>query len=175
MHQFFSCDHDPQSINYPRLIRISNRAPISMPETGTHFAVLQPGRRQSVIVELGDQLQDEGFMRVRVRASRTEGADQRVPSMQLAFGFRATDQGGSNKQLGQDVQVSAVYGQPEIYEWYVPLSEIEHRNTYRGEMKLGDQPNPSEFISFRNTSIGKATEGAESSAGATGNFSQLLS
>ena len=126
----------------------------SMPEPGSHFAVVHPGGRQALTVELGDKLPDEGMMRIRIRASRAEGVEQRIPSLQLSFGFQATDQGRSIKRVSiQDVPILASYGEPEIYQWDVPLSEIEHRNTYRGEMKMGDQPSPSEYIRFTNSTV----------------------
>lgn len=125
-----------------------------MPEPGSHFAVVQPGSRQALTVELGDKLPDAGTMRVRIRASRAEGVVQRVPSLQLYFGFQATDQGRSIKRVSQqDVPILASFGKSEIYQWDIPLSEIEHRNTYRGEMKLGAQPSPSEYIRFMNSTI----------------------
>ena len=125
-----------------------------MPEPGSHFAVVQPGSRHALTVELGDQLPDVGTMRVRIRASRADGSTQGSPSLQLYFGFQATDQGRSIKRLStQDVEIAAPSDQPEIYQWDVPLGEIEHRNTYRGEMKLGDQPSPSEYIRFVNRTV----------------------
>ncbi|WP_231744088.1 DUF1592 domain-containing protein [Stieleria neptunia] len=137
----------------------------AMPERGSHFAVVQPGGRQALTVELGDRLPDEGTMRVRIRASRAKDAEQRIPSLQLHFGFQATDQGRSIKRVsGQDVPIRASYGEPEIYQWDVPLSEIEHRNTYRGEMKLGDQPSPSEYIRLTNSTVGHGGEETESPA-----------
>lgn len=137
----------------------------AMPESGSHFAVVQPGRRQELTVDLGDRLPNEGTMRVRIRASRAEGVEQRIPNLQLYFGFQATDQGRSIKRLSQqDAQIDASFGQPKIYEWNVPLSEIEHRNTYRGEYKLGDQPNPSEYVRFANSTIGDDGAETESSA-----------
>ena len=136
-----------------------------MPAPGSNYAVVQPGGRQSLIVELGDGLPNKGTMRVRVRASRAQGVEKRVPSLQLSFGFRATDQGASKKRLSQqDTQIRAAYGQPEIYQWDIPLSEIEYRNTYRGQKKLGEQPNPSEYIKFTNSSFGQDDINAESSA-----------
>ena len=136
-----------------------------MPEPGSHFAVVQPGGRQALTVELGDKLPDEGMMRVRIRASRAEAAEQCIPSVQLSFGFQATDQGRSIKRVSdQDVQIRASYGKPEIYQWDVPLGEIEHRNTYRGEMKLGDQPSPSEYIRFTNSTVGRDRASSESPA-----------
>ena len=123
-------------------------------EPGSHVAVVQPGGRQSLIAELGDRLPNKGTMRVRVRASRAEGTEQRAPSLQLSFGFRATDQGASKKRLSQhDVPILARYGNPKTYQWDIPLSEIEHRNTYRGKTKLGDQPNPTEYLSFTNSTV----------------------
>lgn len=128
---------------------------MAMPAPGSYFAVVQPGRRQELTVDLGDRLPNAGTMRVRIRASRAEGMEQQIPNLQLYFGFQATDQGRSIKRLSQqDVQIDASFGEPKIYQWDIPLSEIEHRNTYRGEMKLGDQPNPSEYIRFANSTIG---------------------
>lgn len=127
---------------------------VTMSQPGSHFAVVQPGGRQSLTVELGDRLPDEGTMRVRIRASRPEDVAQRIPSLQLHFGFQATDQGRSIERLSeQDLQVDAPFGHPVIYQWDIPLSEIEHRNTYRGEKKLGAQPSPSEYIRFTNSTI----------------------
>lgn len=137
----------------------------AMPELGSHFAVVQPGSRQSLTVELGDMLPDEGTLRVRIRASRPDGVEQRIPSLQLYFGFQATDQGRSIKRLSHDdVRIEASYGQPKFYQWDIPLSEIEHRNTYRGEMKLGQQPSPSEYIRFTNSTVVADGADAESSA-----------
>ena len=136
-----------------------------IPELGSHFAVVQPGRRQDLIVEVGDELPNKGMMRVRIRASRDERVEQRIPSLQLYFGFRATDQGGAVKRLStRDVQVKANFGHPEVYQWEVPLSEIQHRNTYRGQYKLGDQPNPSEYIRFTNSTIDQDEKETESGA-----------
>lgn len=133
----------------------------AMPERSSHFAVVHPGGRQSLTVELGDRLPDEGTMRVRVRASRGRGVEKRIPSLQLHFGFQATDQGRSIKRVSQqDVPIRASYGEPEVYQWDIALGEIEHRNTYRGEMKLGQQPSPSEYIRFTNSTVDR--DGAES-------------
>ncbi|QEG39323.1 DUF1592 domain-containing protein [Roseimaritima ulvae] len=136
-----------------------------MPEPDAYYAVVQPGSRQALTVELGDRLPDQGKMRVRIRASRAEGVERRIPSLQLYFGFQATDQGRSIKRVSQqDVQIRAPFGQPEIYQWDVPLSEIEHRNTYRGEFNLGDQPSPSEYIRFTNSTVGQEDADEESPA-----------
>ncbi len=137
----------------------------SMPDRRNHFAVVQPGSRQALTVELGDKLPDQGTMRVRIRASRAAGVDSRVSSLQLHFGFQATDQGRSIKRVSlDDVEITAPFEEPEIYEWEIPLGEIEHRNTYRGEMKLGDQPSPSEYIRFTNGTVDIASSGDTNAA-----------
>ena len=143
----------------------SDDTPEPMPERGSHFAVVQPGATQALTVELGDRLPDQGTMRVRIRASRAEGVQTLVPSIQLHVGFQATDQGRSSSRLSQhDVQIKAPLGQPEFYEWNVPLGEIEHRNPYRGEMKLGDQPSPSEYLRFTNSTVENSSAFNESAA-----------
>lgn len=135
------------------------------PMPASHFAVVQPGRRQDLTIELGDRLPDNGTMRVRVRASRADGVKQRIPSLQLHYGFQATDQGRSIKRISQhDISVEASFGEPGVYQWDIPLGEIEHRNTYRGEMKLGQQPNPSEYIRFTNSTVESGEEKPENPA-----------
>ena len=127
-----------------------------MPELGSHFAVVQPGSREGLVVELDDSLPDQGTLRIRIRASRAEGVVDRVPTMQLSFGFRSTDQGASVKRVSQqDVKIEARYGEPEIYQWDIPLDEIEFRNPYRGIAEPGgsDLPSSSEYIRLTNSTL----------------------
>lgn len=127
-----------------------------MPEPGSHYMVLQPGEKQSWIVELGDQLPDEGTMRVRVRASRAPGCTEGIASLQLIFGFRSMNEGAAATRVSKyDVPIKASFGDPDIYEWEFPLGEVKHRNIYRGQTKLGEMPNPSEYIRFTNSTVPK--------------------
>ncbi|MEO1615536.1 MAG: DUF1592 domain-containing protein [Planctomycetota bacterium] len=124
------------------------------PELGSYFAVVQPGRRQSLTVELGNCLPDEGTMRVRVRASRSKDAGQTIPSLQLHFGFQATNEGRSVERVShEDIAIAADWEKPKIYQWDVPLGEIKHRNSFRAELDLGSYPSPSEFIRFTNSTV----------------------
>ncbi len=128
--------------------------PAPLPDAGSHYAVVQPGSREAVKIELDDKLPDRGYMRVRIRASRAEDAGEVVPALQLSFGYQATNEGRSVERLSrQETQITAAYGKPEIYEWRIPLSEIQHRNTYRNKSRLGSFPNPSEFIQFANVTL----------------------
>ena len=60
-----------------------------VPAVSDHVAIIPP--RQKLIVELGDTVPDEGTLRVRVRASRTSVEDNRIPSLQLEFGWQASN------------------------------------------------------------------------------------
>ena len=142
---------------------LHSKAYTPMPEPGKHFAVVQPGGRQAVTIALDDSLPDEGTMRVRIRASRARDAGQRVPELQLSFGFKSTDQGSFVTRVGeQDVRIEASFDQPEVYQWDIPLSEIAHRNPYRGKSKPGGSPNSSEFIRFTNRSLTNDDSGSSS-------------
>ena len=125
-----------------------------VPEDQDHFAVVQPGKKQGLVVELGDRLPDEGMMRIRVRASRATGSQKRVPSLQLSFGFQSTNEGATIQPISKhDTPIEASFGSAEFYQWDISLSELEHRNTYRGKRKMGEQPSPSEYIRFDNSTI----------------------
>ena len=43
-------------------------------------------------------------------------------------------------------------GQPEFYQWDIPLSEVYPRNSVRRISKMGDLPSPSEYIKLVNSS-----------------------
>lgn len=125
----------------------------NVPDTIDTVAILPAGRNH-LIVELGDQIPDEGILRVRVRASRTSGSVEQIPSMQLEFGWRASNEGRAIIRVStDDILVEASSDKPRIYQWDVPLGEIYPRNSVRGKSKMGDLPSPSEFIRLVNSSI----------------------
>lgn len=91
---------------------------------------------RQVPLNLGRALPDEGHMRVRVRASRDSAHNPRVPVLQLSFGFGQGNNGVINFPVGESQSVNALPGNPKIYEWIVPLSEIQ-RNPLRDEVVPG--------------------------------------
>ena len=120
-----------------------------------HVAIIPP--KQRLIVELGDTVPDTGTLRVRVRASRITTDDRRLPSMQLEFGWQASNDSQATVRISkQDIVVDALPDQPRFYQWEVPLSEVHPRNTMRGVWKLGDLPNPSEYIRLVNSSVSQS-------------------
>ena len=123
------------------------------PAEHEHVAIIPPSRRQTLIVELGDRLPDQGMMRVRVQASRVND-DGRVPEMELRFGWRATNEGRADMRVSQrDTPIEAKRGAPQIYEWHVPLGEVYPRNSVRHIAKMGQLPSPSEHIRLVNSTV----------------------
>lgn len=124
----------------------------SFPADFADVAVVPRG--QGLIIELGDQIPSEGMMRVRVRASRGPTAGEQIPSLQLQFGWRASNEGRALLRVSsKDTEIVADPGQPLVYEWEVPLGEIYPRNSVRNVTKMGEMPSPSEYIRFYNSSV----------------------
>ncbi|MFP6619718.1 MAG: DUF1592 domain-containing protein, partial [Pirellulaceae bacterium] len=124
----------------------------AMPDSFDHVAILPRG--QNLIVELGDRIPDEGTMRVRVRASRAPGEATGTPSLQLEFGWQASNEGRARMRVSiADTPIKASHGAPEIYQWEFPLGEIYPRNSVRNVTKMGALPSPSEYIRLVNSSV----------------------
>ena len=123
-----------------------------IPAVFDRVAVIPP--RQKLIVELGDTVPDHGTLRVRVRASRTSVEDNRDPSLQLEFGWQASNDSAASVRISDhDLEIGAAPDQPQFYQWDIPLSEIYPRNSVRKISKMGDLPSPSEFVQLVNSSV----------------------
>ena len=106
--------------------------------------------QQEIKFDLGDWLPDTGDLRVRIRASRTSSADDSYPSLRLFFGFQASNNSEGIRRIGnRDMPIKAPPGEPKFYEWTIPLGETP-RNLFRGIKKMGEIPNPTEFLEFQN-------------------------
>ena len=127
-----------------------------IPVPTDHVAIIPQGRNHGLIVELGNRVPDEGIMRVRVRASRTSAEETRIPSMQLEFGWRASNEGRAILRVStEDTLIMATPDAPEIYQWDVPLGEIYPRNSVRKTSPMGAMPSPSEYIRLVNSSAAR--------------------
>ena len=123
-----------------------------VPMVSDHVAIIPP--RQRLIVELGDQVPEEGTLRVRIRASRTSVEDKRIPSLQLEFGWQASNDSQASVRISdRDVAIGAAPDNPQFYQWDIPLSEIYPRNSVRKISKMGDLPSPSEYVKLVNSSV----------------------
>ncbi|MEM1228283.1 MAG: DUF1592 domain-containing protein [Planctomycetota bacterium] len=116
-------------------------------EESQHVAVLPAGQR--LIVELGDSLPDRGLMRVIVRAAGPGSPDRTMANLRLGFGHQASNNSSAEETVSRDDV--AIEGAVREYRWDVPLSEVT-RNPMRGVTKLGETPNPSEYLKLHNTS-----------------------
>ena len=104
------------------------------------------------IVDVGDGLPDVGTMRVRIRAARVTPEGKHPPTLRLFFGNQASNDSRVAVRAGErDITITASPDKPEFYHWDVRLSEIA-RNAYRDIQKLGQLPNPAEFLYFQNCS-----------------------
>lgn len=122
-----------------------------IPEDPEVVAILPP--KQRLIVELGNSVPDRGMMRVSVLASRMTTEDP-VPSLRLEFGWQASNNSHASTRIGgQDVAIDALPGEPQLYQWDIPLGEIYPRNPMRKTAKMGDTPSPSEYIKLVNASV----------------------
>lgn len=116
-------------------------------------AIIPAGRNQDLVVELGNQLPDEGIMRVTARVSRLGSEEPGFPSIRLLFGWQASNEGRALLPVSdRDIPVMALPEDPQIVTWDVPLGEIYPRNTVRKTSPMGAIPSPSEYIRIANSS-----------------------
>jgi hypothetical protein len=107
---------------------------------------------QKFIIDLGNGLPDTGNMRVRIRAACVSGEGKHRPTLRLHFGNQASNDSRVSVDVGgRDITIDAPQAKPRFYHWDVPLTEIP-RNAFRATHKLGQLPNPAEFLDLRNTS-----------------------
>ena len=113
------------------------------------YTLILPADSQHIF-DLGDTLPHRGTLRIRVLASRVSTEEKRLPALRLEFGFQPSNNSRSTQRISShDVTIHAPPGRSQFYQWDIPLSEFR-RNPYRGESELGDFPNPSEYLLFRN-------------------------
>lgn len=123
-----------------------------VPAVSGHVAIIPT--RQKLIVELGNLIPDRGTLRVRVRASRKSVEADRIPSLQLEFGWQASNDSQASVRISDhDIAIDAPPDKPRFYQWDIPLSEIYPRNLMRKIQKMGALPSPSEYVKLVNSSI----------------------
>ncbi len=113
------------------------------------YALFIPADEQHIF-DLGDTLPDTGILRIRALASRTSTEQKSLPALRLEFGFQPSNNSRSTERISSDdVAIQASPGQPQFYQWDIPLGELR-RNPYRKSSELGDFPNPTEYLVFQN-------------------------
>lgn len=126
-----------------------------VPPVSDHVAILPAGQR--LIVELGKRVPESGLLRVRVRASRANADDDYTPSLQLEFGWQASNNSAASVRVSDtDLAIDATPDEPKFYQWDVPLSEIYPRNPMRKTAAMGQTPSPSEYVKLVNSSVSRS-------------------
>ena len=104
---------------------------------------------QRLIIDLGDHLPVYGTLRMKVLAKAEPKQEDWVPTLRVYFGHQPSNDSRVEESVGEIVIQKGA--SPTVHEFEFPLSEVM-RNVYRGSQKLGDLPNPAEFIKFQNVS-----------------------
>ncbi|TVP94374.1 MAG: DUF1592 domain-containing protein [Planctomycetaceae bacterium] len=131
--------------------------PVALPDDYDCVAILPSGLGSRLIVELGNQLPDEGTMRVTVRAARPDRKDDHFPSLQLLFGWQASNEGRALLRVSpDDTPVTHGPDQPQLIQWDVELGEIYPRNSVRKTSPMGATPSPSEYVRLVNSSASQS-------------------
>lgn len=151
--QYYDAKYAFAPATEPPSLDTSDKTP-AFPASFDCVAILPAsGQNQNLVIELGNQLPDEGTLRVRVRASRVNPDQPGFPSLQLLFGWQASNEGRALLRVSQeDVAVTATPDQPQIVQWDIPLGEIYPRNNVRKTSLMGEMPSPSEYIRIANSS-----------------------
>jgi hypothetical protein len=137
---------------YEAKYAIAPKETLEQPPTSIQqIAVIPAGKWLNI--ELGNNLPDEGTLVVRVRANRGSKESKAPPSLQLYFGWQASNEGRALMRVSQqDHPITATSGAAEFYQWAIPLGEIYPRNSVRRTSPMGATPSPSEYIRLVNSS-----------------------
>ncbi len=119
-----------------------------VPDELQYLLIIPAG--ETHVIDLGDTLPDNGTLRLRALASRISDNEKHVPSLRLDFGFSESNNATSYQSASShDIAIDASPDKPQFYQWDIPLESLR-RNPYRGLLKLGDHPNPTEYLIFKN-------------------------
>jgi mono/diheme cytochrome c family protein len=141
---------------------MSNHPISTLPEAppySSQVLIIPAGAQHKI--DLGDSLPNTGTLRIRVRAARAEMDSPSRPALRLKFGFQPSNDSRADRRVdSRDVAILASPDRPQFYQWDIPLSEMP-RNNYRGVKKLGELPNPTEYVILANSISGRR-KGSES-------------
>lgn len=122
---------------------------VTAPKTpAVSSAVVVIGPNQSLKMNMGETLPDDGIMRVRLRVGRTTMAPNEYVSLRLVLSAHTSNNANFSEVISRhDVPVTASADKPQFIHFDVPLSEIT-RNPFRkkGGGALG---RPDEFLTIQ--------------------------
>jgi mono/diheme cytochrome c family protein len=110
-------------------------------------AVVVIGPNQSLKMNLGETLPDDGIMRVRLRVGRTTMAADEYASVRLVFSAHTSNNANFSEIVSKrDIPITAPADKPQFIQCDVPLGEIT-RNPFR--KKGGPLGRPDEFLTIQ--------------------------
>ncbi len=114
--------------------------------------VLSLGAGKELKFNLDRFLPDDGIMRVRLRAARSNMNPQHFANLRLIFSAHTSNNANFSQEISQrDLPVTASAEDPEYIDFFIPLGDIQ-RNPFR---KLETTfPRRDEFLHIRNISNG---------------------
>jgi mono/diheme cytochrome c family protein len=128
----------------PRPDAVVGQAPAASP------VVLALPRSNELKLNLDRFLPDEGIMRVRIRAGRSNMNANEYASLRLIFSAHTSNNANFSQVIStHDIPVTAPADKPQFIDFEIPLGDIQ-RNPFR---KLATTfPRRDEFLSIRNVS-----------------------
>lgn len=147
----FKDDYKPKCITLTDVV--TGKAPDASP------AVLVIGPNQSLKMNLGETLPDEGIMRVRLRVGRTSMEASDYAGLRLILSAHTSNNANFSEIISKhDVPVTAPADKPQFVHFDVPLSEIT-RNPFR--KKGGSLGRPDEFLTIKLISNAGGRKGSQ--------------
>lgn len=113
-------------------------------------------------LNLGNKIPDAGVLKIRVRVGRTTTKPNEFSSLRLWISANTSNNANFQAIISEDKAVTASLDNPEIIEFYVPLTEIPRnplRHDVNKETMSKDSRMINEFLSFQN--ISNSTGGKE--------------
>ena len=134
----------------PRPDAVVGQAPAVSP------VVLALPRSNELKLNLDRFLPDEGIMRVRIRAGRSNMNANEHAGLRLIFSAHTSNNANFSQVISQqDLPVTAPADKPQWIDFHIPLADIQ-RNPFR---KLATTfPRRDEFLSIRNVSTARSRE-----------------
>ncbi|MCP3695489.1 MAG: DUF1592 domain-containing protein, partial [Planctomycetaceae bacterium] len=134
----------------PRPDAVVGQAPVVSP------VVLALPRSNELKLNLDRFLPDEGIMRVRIRAGRSNMNANEHAGLRLIFSAHTSNNANFSQVISQqDLPVTAPADKPQWIDFHIPLADIQ-RNPFR---KLATTfPRRDEFLTIRNVSTARGRE-----------------
>jgi len=112
-----------------------NKTTLKIPPVSSTVYVLR--NKKSLKLNMNNHLPDKGIMRVRIRVGRSTKKPNEYSSLRLIISAQTSNNANFSAIISKkDIQVKALFDNPEVIEFEIPLAEIP-RNPLRNEKGKG--------------------------------------